>query len=311
MTVENNNDFYKLTFSQREGMDELPEPMRLNHIPQKFKQAVWLSVDSALDQANSEARKEGGMAALAYHGIFSSEPNIGTILHDYEFELLEQFHDDISSYIRISDCHSFFKGLICDNTDDNNYHRILTVIEFVLRHGACPESLYDSLTDAFNVTPVAYFVEEIAGLPTIVPRISHEAGEATRRAIKVIQQAESGGASTHLRQAAEHINAKQYADAVIDSISAVESVARQIAPEASTLGQALNVLEKKKVITNQQLKVGFEKLYAYTNSEEGIRHAILDKNPPQVGLDEAVFMFGACASFAAYLVNKHQKMDKQ
>ncbi len=307
MSSGNNNDFYKLTFAQREGMDELPEPMRLNHIPQKFKQAVWLAVDLVLDQASDEARKEGGIAGLAYYDIFSSEPNIGTILHDYEFELLEQFHDDISSYTRISDCRSFFKGLICDNTDDN-YHRILTVIEFALRHEACPETLYDSLIDAFNGTPVAYFVEEIAGLPTIVPRISHEAGESTRQAIKVIQQGGLGGVSVHLRQAAEHINTEQYADAVADSISAVESVARQVAPEAKTLGQALKVLEKMEVITNQQLKDGFEKLYAYTNSEKGIRHALMDDARSNVGVDEAVFMFGACASFAAYLASKHRQM---
>lgn len=308
---ESHNDSYKLTFSQREGIDPLPEPMRLKHIPQKFKQALWLSIDSALNQASAETSKESEIAALAYYDMFSSDPNIGTILHDYEFELLEQFHDDISSYIRISDCRSSFRALICDETDDNNYHNILTVIEFVLRHEACPESLYDSLIDAFNKNPVAYFVKKIVGLPTIVPRISPEAGEATRQAIEAVQQAEMGGASTHLRQAAEHINTEQYADAVADSISAVESVARQIAPEAKGLGQALKVLQKKEVITNQQLKDGFEKFYAYTNSEEGIRHALLNKDSSDVGLDEAMFMFGACASFAAYLVNKHRQMEQQ
>ena len=112
----------------------------------------------------------------------------------------------------------------------------------------------------------------------------------------------------HLRQAAEHINTEQYADAVADSISAVESVARQVAPEAKTLGQALKVLEKMEVITNQQLKDGFEKLYAYTNSEKGIRHALMDDARSNVGVDEAVFMFGACASFAAYLASKHRQM---
>ena len=34
----------------------------------------------------------------------------------------------------------------------------------------------------------------------------------------------------------------------------------------------------------------------------------LDKDAPDVDPDEAVFMFGACASFAAWLVNKPRKV---
>ena len=110
---------------------------------------------------------------------------------------------------------------------------MLTLVEFMLRHDACSENLYNGLIDAFRKAPVAYFAEEIGGLPTIMPRISPEAGEATRQDIEAIQQVGPGGPSTHLRQAVEHINAQQYA--VADSISAVESVARQIAPEAKHL----------------------------------------------------------------------------
>ena len=35
------------------------------------------------------------------------------------------------------------------------------------------------------------------------------------------------------------------------------------------------------------------------------------KASPDVDLDEAMFMFGACASFAAYLVNKHRKAEQR
>ena len=114
------------------------------------------------------------------------------------------------------------------------------------------------------------------------------------------------GAATHLRQAVEHINARQYADSIRESISAVESVARRIAPNENTLGDALKSLEKKGLLKNKQLKKGFEQIYAYTNSEEGVRHSLVFKDSADVGLDEAMFMFGACASFAAYLTNKHR-----
>ncbi len=37
-----------LTFSQRNGYADLPEPMRLEHIPQKFKQAANVGLDEAI-----------------------------------------------------------------------------------------------------------------------------------------------------------------------------------------------------------------------------------------------------------------------
>ena len=116
------------------------------------------------------------------------------------------------------------------------------------------------------------------------------------------------GAEVHLQQAAEHIHSRRYAESVKDSILAVESVARVIDPMAEkTLGPALKSLEKGGVIRHAALKEAFSKLYGYTNDEQGIRHALLDKTSPSVDIDEAMFMFGACASFAAYLTNKHQK----
>ena len=120
------------------------------------------------------------------------------------------------------------------------------------------------------------------------------------------------GATTHLRQAAEHINARQYPDAITDSIHAVESVACIIDRRANkTLGPALGSLERAGVLRHPALKEAFKKLYGYTSDEQGLRHALLDKDAADVGLEEAVFMFGACASFAAYLTQKHRQAGRE
>lgn len=55
------------------------------------------------------------------------------------------------------------------------------------------------------------------------------------------------------------------------------------------------------------LKRAFSKLYGYTSDEQGIRHALIDNPQANVGQDEAVFMFGACASFSSYLARKHRQ----
>ena len=76
-------------------------------------------------------------------------------------------------------------------------------------------------------------------------------------------------------------------------------------PEAAqTLGPALKSIERGGAL-HQALKKAFDTLYGYTSNEQGIRHALLDQTDAKVGQDEAMFMFGACASFASYLWRKH------
>ena len=298
MSLENDDDFYKLTFSQREGKASLPEPMLLEHIPRRFRQLAWRVIDGEIRDSSDFDLDDPN---------FLTEPNIGTILCSYEFDVLDKYHDEIAGYDAGSAFH-FFRKLI----SYENYHDVLTCIEFILRHEFCSESLRKGLIDAFDKAPIAYFVGEKNGRPTIMPRFSRESGEATQRAIETICESGMEGATTHLRQAAEHINTQQYGDSIADSIHAVESVACKIDPRASkTLGPALDSLERAKLLNHPALKEAFKKLYGYTSDEQGIRHALLDKGVPDVDVDEAVFMFAACASFAAYLVCKHRQTNQQ
>lgn len=292
MAHEHDDDFYRLTFSQREGKAPLPEPMRLEHVPQRFRQLMWQVIDREIESNNYVVQS-------------NSRVNLRSIMHSYKFNILGEFHDDIEDDPEAPAY--FFKEVISEEP----YHTVLTLIEFTLRHECCPENLRKSLVDVFDEVPVAYFVKKVTGCFTIMPRMSKESGEATQQAIQVIQDAGMRGALTHLRQAVGQINVRQFAKSIADSIHAVESVARQIDPKSQTLRPALNSLEKAGLIKHPALKEAFSKLYGYTSDEQGIRHALLNQDSADVGVDEAVFMFGACASFAAYLVNKHRQMQGQ
>ena len=172
------------------------------------------------------------------------------------------------------------------------------------------EDFLERMKNSFEQHSAAYWLDTSQQPYRFVPRASKEQGEATQQAIETIRESNLEGAAAHLRQATEHINAQQYADSITDSIHAVESAARMIDLEASkTLGPALNSLEKAGVLKHPALKAAFEKLYGYTSNEQGIRHALLEQDSPDVGLDEAIFMFGACASFAAYLAQKNRQAE--
>jgi hypothetical protein len=115
------------------------------------------------------------------------------------------------------------------------------------------------------------------------------------------------GAREHLRNAATELTQGHFADSVRESIHAVESVARCLEPTGDLSG-ALARLESSAKI-HAAMKKGFSALYGYTSDSQGIRHALLDKNAPEVDEHDALFMIGACAAFVSYLLGKARNAD--
>ena len=285
----------ELTFAQREGKALLPESMQLEHVPQKFRQLAWAHLEQAI---HSEWRR------IEHYGRdYETQAIFAKIIFNYKFHVQGEFHDTISN--DIDDVIQLVQEIICNS----EYYDVLTLIESIMQDAGCPSKLRDSLTETFNVTSIAYAPIEKQNRFVIVPRITRETGEAIVRALETLHEARMDSAEAHLHQASKHIHNQEYSDSIVDSIHSVESVARNIDPDSSkTLGPALASLEDVGLLQHPALKEAFKNLYGYTSDEQGLRHALIDKKAPNVGLDEAIFMFGACASFAAYLASKHRQM---
>ena len=178
-----------------------------------------------------------------------------------------------------------------------------------MRHRLAPIRFSDFVKkDVFEEFMCAYTI--IDDGPSIVPIVLPEQRESVEQAFKVLATGPYEGARSHLRKSAKCINEADLAGSVRESIHAVESVARIIAPQSKqTLDPALKSLEKAGLLKHPTLKSAFVKLYSYTNNEQGIRHSLLNQGSPDVGLNEAMFMFGACAAFAGYLVNIHRQAE--
>lgn len=120
-----------------------------------------------------------------------------------------------------------------------------------------------------------------------------------------IQQSDFAAAAQHLASALELLADRKNPDprnSIKESISAVESAAKQIAgtPKA-TLEDAIKVLEKRGEL-HPCLKAGFSKLYAYTSDQGGIRHAMLDES--NLTQADALFFLVTCSAFTNYLKSK-------
>ena len=160
----------------------------------------------------------------------------------------------------------------------------------------------------FSECRLAYTID-VGPPPTIVPAVTPEEGATVVEALQALRESGLAPSASHLQEAAACINRGDWAGSVRESIHAVESVARQLDPKAAkTLGPALESIERRGAL-HPALKKAFGELYGYTSGEQGIRHALLNQTKARVGQDEAVFMLGACASFASYLRRKHAGME--
>ena len=282
--LDTHRDPRKLTFSQAQGYEELPGPLKLEELPSEARVRIW---------------------NVFYVSISASKTSSGEIVHPWR-EILLAMHASHHN-LPLDEWNNSFKGNrrnLRQWVETLRFNKVFDLIQFVLRQPQCPRPFIDLMKGAFASSNLAYTIDETPP-PTIIPAVTDAEGNTIIESLQALRRAGLDGSASHLREASECINRNDWAGSIRESINAVESVARRLDPKASrTLGPALASLEKH-VALHPALKEAFTKLYGYTSNEQGIRHALLDRSTAEVGIDEAVFMLGACASFASYLWRKH------
>ena len=277
-----------LTFSQAQGYEEIPCPLALEVLNQEARIKLW---DLLSDSAWSSY--DGFLLNRQLHGQWHA---IFQALHrDFFIQPMDEFPDSTGSLIQL-----YRTGIL----DELPFNKVFDLFQMVMRHPYCPTSFTTNVAGIFERCQLAYVVDT-EHPATILPAATRQEGKALINALTEFREAGLQGTETHLRQAAELINRGDWPGAVRESIHAVESVARQLDPGASTLGPALTSLEKHGHL-HPALKEAFSKLYGYTSDEKGIRHSLLATAKSPAGQDEALFMLGACASFASYLWRRHR-----
>ena len=120
------------------------------------------------------------------------------------------------------------------------------------------------------------------------------------------------GVSIHISAAVKFLSDRKnpnYRNSIKESISAVESLFKILTKSKSaTLADGLKEM-KKSVEMHPALLAGFEKIYAYTSDEDGIRHAIVDL--PTSSFSDAKFMLVSCSAFINYVIGKFAENNKK
>lgn len=279
----------QISFSQAQGYEEIPGPLQLGELPKEARTQLWNLFFVHLDSSKATDDIFGG----SWIG-----PGWRHVLRDvhakFHVSALDEWDSDFRPVCK----------KLREYIEARPVNKVFDLIQFVLRHRQCPPEFVREMQHTFSECRLAYRID-IARPPTILPAVTPEEGDAVAGALRTLRKAGLDSSAAHLRKASACINADDWAGSVRESIHAVESVARQLDPDAAkTLEPALDSLKRRGVL-HPAFKEAFSKLYGYTSDEQGVRHALLNKSSAQVDIDEAVFMLGVCASFASYLWRKH------
>lgn len=271
------DDIQRLTFEQREGLAPMPQQLQLGELPKSVRAPLW---------------------GLIYDEMRNTHGNLdeswGRVLRSY---WINRFHLDADLFRHsLSHCTDWVKPIILSR----GYAEALGFIEHSMRALSSQSSgrFVSSVDRCLERGGVAY---RVLGRTSIMPISGPEEAQGVLTAFEELRG--YAGARSHLKRAAELLTAGSYADAVRESIHAVESVARLLEVDSRTLEPALAALERRGHL-HQALKKGFSSIYGYTNDENGVRHALLDSGDSNVNEADALYMFTACAAFAA---NLHRK----
>ena len=279
-----------LTFSQRHGHEPLPEAMKVGELSRSLRVALWNIVRRFLED---EIRDHTHLT----HFTGNARRFVERVLGGWS-DLPE---DEISH--SIDTVMASFKSALLDA----QFNKVLDLLEILVNDVRASKFFLAMVANAFDKHVAAYRLNLNEKPYGFFPQSTEEQGNAVRKSMEALSRHNMEGAVSHLRKASKRMRSGDWGDSIRESIHAVESVARRIDPKASeTLAPALNSLEEAGLLMHRDLKEGIKKLYWYTCDEQSIRHALLDQSSADVALDEALFMFGACASFAAYLATKKE-----
>lgn len=270
-----------LSFSQRNGLSAIPPQMIVGEINDHLKAKLWQIVRRSIH----------GEAQSSYTEIFFGQ-EWKKIWEDWCVEFAHKIFD--------SDAFEYFETLekVKKVVSEAHFNVTLDFIEFVCNHRTCPSNLRVEIPNILRDCRAAYrFVDNL-----IVPISDQHEVEGITSALAEISASDAQGAKSHMASAAGALRNGNWATSIRESITAVESAARNAAPGTKDLKSALNELSKSGHLKHKALQSALNQLYGYTSDEQGIRHALVFKGEADADEAEAVFMFGACASFASYLV---------
>ncbi len=254
-------------------------------------------------------------AFLHTPGFESSDDTFYDSVWDFVYKhhfWAEFFSKPVDEYRYMSDCAVFLRSMLLN---DDPWYRVFDFVEYILNKCThvyeCEElnDIYskekaDALTSAINrvleESKVGYRIID----NKFVPILSDQEKEEVEKAYSTV----FNEANRHVKKAINLLADREdpdYENSIKESISAVESIAKEITGKE----KALNVLTQSLQL-HPSFKEALDKLYNWTSKDGGIRHGKSSKSltPDQ---NTAMFMLVICSSFVNYIISLNSQEHEQ
>lgn len=215
-----------------------------------------------------------------------------SIMAEWHVNHLNKFIDEFTADARIN------MADVKKVLTSNDYVVFFGFVQYLISHRLCPHGVKNRIEATLRECGAAYRIVD----DLVVPIAFDEQADAIRAALVAARNSVARGPQSHLRAAALELTASRWAGSVRESITAVESSAKFLEPDGGTLGPALSRL-RQSIGLHPALSHAFGNLYGWTNQEGGVWHALVFEDEAKITERDAIFMFGACASFVGYLLS--------
>jgi hypothetical protein len=287
-------DRTKVSFAEAEKGVQFPAILKWGEIDQRLRSALWTPVFLFLDHHFEYDNYADG----ARYSLKSPASEIMTrefVLRRHRFisDYKENFHKD--EYIE--SWSTFFKK--------SDYMDIFDFLTFIVRDPDCPSNLINIIARAMDqpFSPYRLSVEA----KTVFPAVGEEETKSLQRDLETAFSSSFSGSKSHIQSALQSLGEGEYRTSVRESIHAVESAVKDFTGDPNAiLSKAVKSLVSE-IGIHKALADSFDKLYAYTSDEKGIRHALIFGDNEKVGFDEAIFFLSACTAFVGFLSRKNAK----
>jgi hypothetical protein len=283
-------DRRKTSFREAEGASEYPALLAWGQIDRRVRAAIWNAIYLFFEE----------YIPVADYGRMYINGDIQALLrHEYIFR--QHGHLDVFDENIEGDRDDYVAGwknffMVAE------YVELFDCLQFLMRDPHCPDDLIDSIEFALNEPYSPYRL--VRDPPTIIPAVSSEEANQLKSELDEAFTSPFEGAKTHLRKALAGLNAGEERAAIREAIHAVESAVRDVAGTPKATLSDIFRRNSGVADVHPALRAAFEKLYAYTSDESGIRHALIDEGNEKVGSPEAIFFVSACTAFVGYLSRK-------
>lgn len=206
----------------------------------------------------------------------------------------------------IPDLSSSIKRLMIGN-DNHHFFTVIDFIEYVLNNY---EPIHEN-SEEFEKKINNVLIKNNSVYRVINQQFGKLSQEEEVKEVSKASKSILETVNIHLKKSMNLMSQEKpdFANSIAESIKAVESICEKIVGDPNaTLGQALKIIEKERQIElPTPLKSSFDKLYGWSSSDQGIRHAFSTIPKEEVDIEEARFMLVSCSAFVNYLIDESIK----